>query len=169
MSSLFLKRKSPAQRSAGIACSTHAQSFDRCMAEFDVFLPLWCGVGSFAYVWCAMIIYQPFEFFLFFLDPFVKVVLLFDGRKVKKKKTSTRKQEVNPVYNELMIFDVPPDLLHRVLFVISVADARRDSTRSDLIGRVVIGSATTSEPLRHWHQMLISPRKPVAAWHRLRL
>ena len=102
-------------------------------------------------------------------DPFIKVVLLFDGKKVKKKKTSTRKQETNPVYNECMMFDVPPDLLHRVLFVISVADAKPDSTRSDVIGRVVIGSATTGEPLRHWHQMLISPRRPVAAWHRLKM
>lgn len=102
-------------------------------------------------------------------DPFIKVVLLFDGKKVKKKKTSTRKQETNPVYNECMIFDVPPDLLHRVLFVISVADAKPDSTRSDVIGRVVIGSATTGESLRHWHQMLISPRRPVAAWHRLKM
>lgn len=103
------------------------------------------------------------------INPFIKVVLLFDGKKVKKKKTSTRKQEPNPVYNECMMFDVPPDLLHRVLFVISVADAKSDSTRSDVIGRVVIGSATTGESLRHWHQMLISPRRPVAAWHRLKL
>lgn len=103
------------------------------------------------------------------IDPFIKVVLLFDGKKVKKKKTSTRKQEPNPVYNECMMFDVPPDLLHRILFVISVADAKPDSTRSDVIGRVVIGSATTGESLRHWHQMLISPRRPVAAWHRLKL
>ena len=79
---------------------------------------------------------------------------------MKKKKTSTRKQEPNPVYNECMMFDVPPDLLHRVLFVISVADTKSDSARSDVIGRVVIGSATTGESLRHWHQMLISPRRP---------
>ena len=107
--------------------------------------------------------------FLVFTDPFIKVVLLFDGKKVKKKKTSTRKQETNPVYNECMMFDVPPDLLHRILFVISVADSRTDSARSDVIGRVVIGSGATGESLRHWHQMLISPRRPVAAWHRLRL
>lgn len=104
-----------------------------------------------------------------YVDPFIKVVLLFDGKKVKKKKTSSRKQENNPVYNECMMFDVPPDLLHRVLFVISVADSKNDSARSDVIGRVVIGSATTGESLRHWHQMLISPRRPVAAWHRLKL
>ncbi|XP_068744560.1 synaptotagmin-1-like isoform X2 [Montipora capricornis] len=103
------------------------------------------------------------------INPFIKVVLLFDGKKVKKKKTSIRKKESNPVYNECMMFDVPPDLLHRVLFVISVADSKADSSRSDVIGRVVVGSASTGEPLRHWHQMLISPRRPVAAWHRLRL
>lgn len=112
---------------------------------------------------------NPMIIFRARLDPFIKVVLLFDGKKVKKKKTSTRKQETNPVYNECMMFDVPPDLLHRVLFVISVADSKSDSARSEVIGRVVIGSATTGESLRHWHQMLISPRRPVAAWHRLRL
>ena len=107
--------------------------------------------------------------FTVYADPFIKVVLLFDGKKVKKKKTSIRKKENNPVYNECMMFDVPPDLLYRVLFVISVADSKADSSRSDVIGRVVVGSASTGEPLRHWHQMLISPRRPVAAWHRLRL
>lgn len=117
----------------------------------------------------ALTAHKTTSSFLVFTDPFIKVVLLFDGKKVKKKKTSTRKQETNPVYNECMMFDVPPDLLHRILLVISVADSRTDSARSDVIGRVVIGSGTTGESLRHWHQMLISPRRPVAAWHRLRL
>lgn len=117
----------------------------------------------------ALTAHKTISSFLVFTDPFIKVVLLFDGKKVKKKKTSTRKQETNPVYNECMMFDVPPDLLHRILLVISVADSRTDSARSDVIGRVVIGSGTTGESLRHWHQMLISPRRPVAAWHRLRL
>lgn len=117
----------------------------------------------------ALTAHRTISSFLVFTDPFIKVVLLFDGKKVKKKKTSARKQETNPVYNECMMFDVPPDLLHRILLVISVADSRTDSARSDVIGRVVIGSGTTGESLRHWHQMLISPRRPVAAWHRLRL
>jgi Ca2+-dependent lipid-binding protein len=108
-------------------------------------------------------------FFLFFLDPFVKVVLLFDGQKIKKKKTSTRQQETNPVYNESMMFDIPVHLLDRIIFVISVADKMIDRTRSDVIGRVVIGSPTIGEALSHWHQMLVSPRRPIAAWHRLTL
>ena len=99
----------------------------------------------------------------------MKVVLLFDGKKVKKKRTSVRRQESNPVYNEAMTFDVPATYLHRILFVISVADKASETTRSDVIGRVVIGSATSGDPLKHWHQMLVAPRKPVAAWHKLRL
>lgn len=99
----------------------------------------------------------------------MKVVLLFDGHKIKKKKTSTRKQETNPVYNESMMFDIPVRLLDRVIFVISVADKLIGSTRSDVIGRVVIGSPTIGEALSHWHQMLAQPRRPIAAWHRLTL
>ncbi|EDO31747.1 predicted protein [Nematostella vectensis] len=103
------------------------------------------------------------------ISPFVKVVLLFDGQKVKKKKTSTRKQEKNPVYNESMLFDIPPHFLHRVILLISVADKPSDSRRSDIIGRVVIGSPSSGEALSHWNQMLVSPRRPIAAWHKLRL
>ncbi|KXJ11752.1 synaptotagmin-1 [Exaiptasia diaphana] len=101
------------------------------------------------------------------LNPFVKVVLLFDGHKIKKKKTSSRHQDRNPVYNDAMMFDIPIQLLHRIIFVLSVADKMAGNTRSDVIGRVVIGSPTIGEALSHWQQMLVSPRRPIAAWHRL--
>lgn len=40
-------------------------------------------------------------------DPFVKVYLLQDGRKISKKKTSTKRDDTNPIFNEAMIFSVP--------------------------------------------------------------
>ena len=40
-------------------------------------------------------------------DPFVKVYLLQDGRKISKKKTSTKRDDNNPIFNEAMIFSVP--------------------------------------------------------------
>ena len=43
----------------------------------------------------------------FFPDPFVKIYLLQKGKKISKKKTSVKKGDRNPVFNEAMIFSVP--------------------------------------------------------------
>lgn len=44
-------------------------------------------------------------------DPYVKVYLLQDGRKMSKKKTAVKKDDPNPVFNEAMIFSVPAIVL----------------------------------------------------------
>lgn len=44
-------------------------------------------------------------------DPFVKVYLLQDGRKMSKKKTAVKRDDPNPVFNEAMIFSVPATVL----------------------------------------------------------
>lgn len=44
-------------------------------------------------------------------DPFVKVYLMQQGKKIHKKKTSTKKSEPSPIYNEAMIFSVPAHTL----------------------------------------------------------
>lgn len=44
-------------------------------------------------------------------DPFVKVYLLQDGRKMSKKKTAVKRADPNPVFNEAMIFSVPAVVL----------------------------------------------------------
>ncbi|UYV76555.1 SYT12 [Cordylochernes scorpioides] len=45
------------------------------------------------------------------VDPFVKVYLLQKEKKVSKKKTSVRRGERNPIFNEAMIFSVPASSL----------------------------------------------------------
>ena len=44
-------------------------------------------------------------------DSFVKVYLLQGGKKVSKKKTSTKRDERNATFNEAMIFSVPANAL----------------------------------------------------------
>ncbi|GFG33661.1 hypothetical protein Cfor_11711 [Coptotermes formosanus] len=44
-------------------------------------------------------------------DPFVKVYLLQHGKKIHKKRTSTKKGERSPIFNEAMIFSVPAHTL----------------------------------------------------------
>ena len=46
-----------------------------------------------------------------FSDPFVKVYLMQNNRKVSKKKTTIKRGERNPIFNEAMIFSVPSSAL----------------------------------------------------------
>lgn len=59
------------------------------------------------------------------LDPYVKVSLMCDGRRLKKRKTTTKKNTLNPVYNEAIIFDIPPENVEQVSLSIAVMDYDR--------------------------------------------
>jgi Ca2+-dependent lipid-binding protein len=49
----------------------------------------------------------PIDTFLFsFSDPFVKVYLTGGGKRLKKKKTTARKNSKNPVWNEAVSFSI---------------------------------------------------------------
>lgn len=58
-------------------------------------------------------------------DPYVKVSLMCDGRRLKKRKTSTKRNTLNPVYNEAIVFDVPPENIDQIHLSIAVMDYDR--------------------------------------------
>jgi len=99
-------------------------------------------------------------------DPYVKLSLLLNGKRIKKKKTSTKKTTLNPYYNESFTFDVPYEQLQKVSLTVTVVDYDRIGT-SDPIGQVVLGCNSSGTELRHWSDMLANPRRPIAQWHPL--
>lgn len=59
------------------------------------------------------------------VDPYVKVYLICDGRRLKKRKTTIKKSTLNPAYNEAIIFDIPPENVEQVSLSIMVMDYDR--------------------------------------------
>ncbi|XP_049958003.1 synaptotagmin-12-like [Schistocerca serialis cubense] len=100
-------------------------------------------------------------------DPFVKVYLLQHGKKVHKKKTTTKRGERCPIFNEAMIFSVPAHALQTIQLRVTVAE-NTGEPRARAVGHVIVGAQATGKALSHWSQMLSSLRKPIAMWHVLR-
>ncbi|XP_055093622.1 synaptotagmin-5 isoform X4 [Symphalangus syndactylus] len=100
-------------------------------------------------------------------DPYVKVHLLQGGKKVRKKKTTIKKNTLNPYYNEAFSFEVPCDQVQKVQVELTVLDYDKLG-KNEAIGRVAVGAAAGGAGLRHWADMLANPRRPIAQWHSLR-
>ena len=114
-------------------------------------------------------------------DPYVKVLLLYNGQCVAKKKTQVKKKTLNPTFNESFMFDLPPACCNpvpgpggqthlrgiRLQFVVYDWDR---VTRNEVIGHLEMGDrvhAVDTAAQRHWNEVVNSPRKQVAEWHRL--
>ncbi|XP_043229844.1 synaptotagmin 1-like isoform X6 [Amphibalanus amphitrite] len=100
-------------------------------------------------------------------DPYVKIALMQNGKRLKKKKTSIKKCTLNPYYNESFTFEVPFEQIQKVQLVVTVVDYDRIGT-SEPIGKCVLGCTASGTELRHWSDMLASPRRPIAQWHTLK-
>lgn len=55
----------------------------------------------------------------------------------------------------------------KICLVVTVVDYDRIGT-SEPIGRCILGCMGTGTELRHWSDMLASPRRPIAQWHTLK-
>lgn len=88
------------------------------------------------------------------------------GKRIKKKKTSVKKCTLNPYFNESFQFEVPFDQINKVSVKVTVIDYDRIGT-CDPIGKTEVGPNCVGAELRHWMDMLATPRRPIAQWHSL--
>lgn len=103
-------------------------------------------------------------------DPYVKIYLVYNNQRIAKKKTHVKKRTLNPVFNESFVFDIPKteDGLAKINLEFLLLDWDR-VTKNEVIGRLELGGADcTGTALHHWKEILASPRRQIAEWHKLK-
>merc|ERR1711953_599514 len=102
-------------------------------------------------------------------DPYVKIYLLFNGQRIAKKKTHVKKRTLNPVFNESFVFELPhmEEGLKNISLEFMLLDWDR-VTKNEVIGRLELGGEKCQgTALHHWNEVLASPRRQIAEWHKL--
>jgi len=107
-------------------------------------------------------------------DPYVKIYLICNGQRITKKKTHVKKRTLNPVFNESFVFELPQgsDSLGAVRLEFMLLDWDR-VTKNEVIGRLELGSAPPEggkrlpSAVHHWSEIVTSPRRQIAEWHKL--
>lgn len=99
-------------------------------------------------------------------DPYVKIYFMQGGRRLEKKKTTIKKRNRDPVWNESFIFNVTVEKLRETSFNFIVMDYDR-ITQNEAIGQVTLSYRSTGASLHHWTEMMNNPRRPIAQWHKI--
>jgi hypothetical protein len=103
-------------------------------------------------------------------DPYVKIYLLYNDQRIAKKKTHVKKRTLNPVFNESFVFELPhlEEGLKNISLEFMLLDWDR-VTKNEVIGRLELGGdKCEGTALHHWNEVLASPRRQIAEWHKLR-
>ncbi|CAJ0966229.1 unnamed protein product [Ranitomeya imitator] len=100
-------------------------------------------------------------------DLFVKVTLWHQTQRLKRKQSKRAKHKINPVWNEMIMFEVPPELLGEVSVEVGMLSQEPSGGPSQALGSCYLGSDRTGSGKSHWREMISNPRRQIAIWHRL--
>lgn len=97
-------------------------------------------------------------------DPFVKISLVYNNKRLKKKKTTVFRNTINPVFNEAFTFDVAKDMIKKsqIEFLV-LHDSLLGS--NELLGRAVVGNSSDIRvEERKFFQDVLRSSVAVAEW-----
>nr|XP_009510051.1 PREDICTED: synaptotagmin-13 [Phalacrocorax carbo] len=101
-------------------------------------------------------------------DVSVKVTLRHQSLKLKKKQTKCVKHKINPVWNEMILFELPPELLRASGMELEML-SQDGGGQSHVLGKCSLGLHITGTERNHWEEMLRNPRRQIAMWHQLHM
>ena len=122
--------------------------------------------GVYSLFFSCFVLFKPH----FLLDPYVKVNIYVQNELKFKRKTTVKKQELNPIYNQKLEFPLEEKDLNAVKLVVGIKNnvptdkgSKRGKTHS--LHEAVFGKSSTGSFLEHWKAGIASSASPVAKWH----
>ncbi|CAH1786120.1 unnamed protein product [Owenia fusiformis] len=98
-------------------------------------------------------------------DTYAKVSLIYAGRRLKKKKTSTKRNTIHPVWNEALTFSLGNEFLNNINIEVEIINDNFVGNR-DTIGHVILGPESSGDEHAHWTDMTAN-KSAIARWHQL--
>ena len=100
-------------------------------------------------------------------DPYVKIILKIRDKIIYKDKTAIKKCTLNPYFNTIFSFKIPPTKIPLVDLLLIVKDYDLLGS-NDEIGSVRLGIEPDSEAAeRQWNNMIENLKRPQTEWHHL--
>ncbi|XP_035214863.1 synaptotagmin-C-like isoform X2 [Stegodyphus dumicola] len=108
-------------------------------------------------------------------DFYVQGMAIYAGKVFERRKTSSRPSSPFPVFNEMLMFDVPFSKLDHIVLLLAIYGTLNQENgqqnapkKESCVGKVIIGSSSRKNTLTHWNAMRNSPRRQVIQWHELK-
>lgn len=92
---------------------------------------------------------------------------MYDGKQLKRVKTTVRSGTLNPVFNETFSFDIPQSEIEKVYFSLAVCHYNAERKRTKMIGRVYMGLNFDLDAVDQWNSMMQNPRKKIVKTHNI--
>jgi len=100
-------------------------------------------------------------------DPYVKILVKIKDKLVYKEKTAIQRYTLNPYYNTIFAFKIPPTKIPLVDLLVVVKDYDLLGANEE-IGSVRLGVEPDSEVAeRQWNNMVENLKRPQTEWHHL--
>ena len=98
-------------------------------------------------------------------DPYVKVELFFNSKRLCKKKTRTKKKTTNPRFVQTFTFDLEASYiaLESLILVMTVL-VKDPGGCHEKVGQVVLSSLTAGSAFAQWNEVIQNPHVPVEKW-----
>ncbi|OAF71472.1 hypothetical protein A3Q56_00767, partial [Intoshia linei] len=100
-------------------------------------------------------------------DPYVKIWLLQENKRICKYKTPIQMRNLNPIYNCKFEIKLTYEQIRKTSIEIIVMDYDRLG-RNEKIGQINIGPRSGTLEMQHWNEMISNGRVEITKWHILK-
>jgi hypothetical protein len=98
-------------------------------------------------------------------DIYIKVYLMYKGKRIKHWKSSSKQFCLTPIFNEAFQFSLNHMDIHQISLDVCMMCYDRFA-KDEEVGRVLIGDSVHHETgVQHWKQIISQPQSRISHWH----